>query len=191
MERDQHFPLLPKVDRPAAPPSQNQRSSSRPGHRDCPNWCDRAGQIAHPAQSAVAPKGNSWRTTARRAWHRSAQSERRIHDKSIRSGALDCIRYAISYEFIRVRISGSPVSSRRVRLSAVTVSKKSRSHRRSIPVDYGDAGSGHPGPETEPLGTKSVRNRCSTTKRPPAARAARFAARRNRASRWRDFPVHT
>src|SRR6476469_9434994 len=47
-------------------------------------------------------------------------------DRSINSGALVCIRYAISYDAMRVAISGSPVATRRLRFSSFTASTVAR-----------------------------------------------------------------
>ena len=53
--------------------------------------------------------------------------------KFISSGADDCNRNAISYDAMRVAISGSPTTSRRRRLSDPTRSIESRCSRASTP----------------------------------------------------------
>src|SRR5262249_34424207 len=65
-------------------------------------------------------------------------------DRSINSGALDCIRYAISNELIRVAISGSPVTPSRFSLRALSVSRESRWVFGSIPGGCERNGTGSP-----------------------------------------------
>ena len=63
-------------------------------------------------------------------------------ERSISSGALDCMRYAISYELMRVAISGSPMSSRRIWFSCLMASSVSRWSSSSTPAGWTGTGPG-------------------------------------------------
>ena len=83
----------------------------RPGRRGGPTPRGRSARSGRRARPAGGPAGNCWRTRSCPARRRTGPASPSIPgEMSISSGALDCMRYAISNELIRVAISGSPTT---------------------------------------------------------------------------------
>ena len=88
--------------------------------------------------------------------------------RSISSGALVCIRKAISYEAIRVAISGSPVASSRSWFRSLTASSESPLRgRRRRPAGWTGSGSGRRRCGTARPGRRSAGSRCPSCASPP------------------------